>query len=224
MKKNWLFSLILILITPPVTAEINFNDHQWQLKKELKNIEIFTANAPDTKFISVLGKTTIKTSLSSLLALVLDASACSEWVYLCESSQIHQQISDTELYLYTATNLPWPVKDRDILVHIKISQNPKDLSVAVKAIAKPNVYPLQENYLRITESTSIWKFIPLNNGTIQIEVYSNVNPAGAIPTWLSNRLITKTPYISLKNMRALVQSGKYDNKRIPYHYIKEPLN
>ena len=217
-----LFFFIMILKSSQAYAEINFDNLEWQLKKKSHQIEIFTSKVPGSKFVSVKGETYVQTSLSSLVALVLDAEVCPEWVHLCKESHIHKRISDNELYLYTATNPPWPIKNRDVLVHVNISQHPEDHSVVIKGIATKDIIPHRKGYLRITESISIWKFIPISNQEIQIEVYSHVDPGGGIPAWLNNILITKTPYLSLKKMRKLAESGKYDNHQLPY--IKQAPN
>lgn len=217
---RFFLALLLGFSVLTASAEANFDSFDWQLRKQANDITIYTAKTPDSKFVSVLAKTSAKTSLSSLMALLLDAPVCPEWVHLCQKSYIHKYISDTKFYIYTATNPPWPVKNRDVLVRVEVSQDQTTQALTVKSFATSDVYPKQKGYLRIEQSTSIWKFTPMKDGQVQIEVYSHIDPAGGIPGWLNNRLIVKTPYISLKNMRALVESGRYDDQKLPY--IQEP--
>ena len=60
----------------------------------------------------------VEATISELVALVMDSSACPDWTALCKESRVVEQVSDTELYVYTINDVPWPVSDRDAVAHV----------------------------------------------------------------------------------------------------------
>ena len=76
----FLFSLLFI------TLSSFQNTYNWQLKKFENDISIYTRTPENSKYKELKAVYQIKTSLSSIIALLNDFESFPKWVYRCEKS------------------------------------------------------------------------------------------------------------------------------------------
>src|ERR1700758_430228 len=86
-----------------------FSQNSWTIKKEEDGIAIYTRKAPNSCFKELKAVFYLKTSLSSIVALVDDWENYSNWVYKCGQSSILKKVSDKELIHYQTVLVPWPL-------------------------------------------------------------------------------------------------------------------
>ena len=221
LLKHIIFTLFLAntsISLATQTNSLNWQNLQWQVQREEQDITLSIANVKDSAYIAVKTETQIETSLTALVKLVMDADASTEWVDRCVASDIYDRISNTEYYQYFISKPPWPLKKRDFLLRVKVSQD-EQLKVSISAEAANNIYPVQENIVRITQTDSLWEFVPLNHKQVRVINYAYVEPAGGVPKWLVNSSIGSTPFKTLRNMRNIIKKKRYDNNPLPF--IKE---
>lgn len=193
---------------------------KWILAKDEKNIKVYTRKVEGTSFKEFKGVVTIKASLTSLVALVSDAVAAPDWVANCSETKVLEQISTQESYTYSLSKAPWPVADRDSIVHNVISQDKDTLVVTIKQTGKPDRIKEKKNITRVKRIEGVWQFTPKKDGNIEI-VYQNLSdPGGAIPVWLVNASLVSQPYKTLLKLQKVVKRGKYQNATL--EFIIEP--
>ena len=95
--RTTLLLLMLTLIAPiPANAE-----EEWELKRDRDGIQVYTRSVEGSKHKAVKAEMRVEASLNELVGLVMDTSACPEWAALCKRSEVTEQVSETELYVYT---------------------------------------------------------------------------------------------------------------------------
>ena len=164
-----------------------------------------------SKYRAIQSAVIINASLHSIIALIKDSEACSKWADLCEHSEVHRTISDSESYIYTYNNLPFPIKDRDILAHVQWNIDPQTAVVSMLSSATSGIKEINPKAVRLTEAVAKWQFTEQADGSVLVENIAHVDPNGPIPAWISNRLMISSPYKTLLRMRRLAESGDYDN-------------
>lgn len=209
-KKNIIISIIAVLDFFSVHAQ-----NEWRLKKELSGIKIYMRTNEHSSFNEIKVEMTIQSKLSSLVALLLDVPNHAQWVYNVRSSSILKKIADNELYFYEVINSPFPASDRDLVVHLKITQDSQTKAMSVSAINIPNYIPQKKNIVRVPVSNESWKVTPVNN-TLRIEYYLEIDPGGSVPAWLINNFAEKGPYESFKHLQAQVNIPKYKNASVSF--------
>ncbi len=209
-----LFKIVAAIALAIILYAITFNQAyaynntidalEWNIKKSTSEIEVFSAKVPQSEYKAVLSITTINKPISQVIALVRDVAQCSQWVYRCKHSKKHLTLSDNKHYVYTATNLPFPVIDRDILAYVEWEENTDNNTVTSTGVATNGVLPKKSDYVRLQEATMIWEFTALNNDQTKIRNFAHINPAGNIPSWLSNSLLVDAPFETMTGLREIL--------------------
>ena len=131
-----------------------------------------------------------------------------------------RSISETEQLIYSLNDLPFPVKDRDVLTHTYWSQDPETGAVLLESEATNGVLEEVKGKLRLTEAKVSWNFLPRADGSIQVINEAHVNPGSALPGWIINMLLVDTPFETMKAFREEVTSTKYADA--VFWFVKEP--
>lgn len=197
-----------------------YASENWNLKKDRDGIQIYTRKVEGSPFKAVRGITRVNARLSSLVALVRDAKACPDWADRCGESWVHEKINDTEEYVYTLNELPWPVADRDVLAHVRWSQSTDNLAVTMLSSATEGLLEKKKGIVRLTEANAQWIFTPLESGEVEVVTLAHINPAGPLPAWVTNLLLVDAPFNTLSKLREAVQDQKYLNAG--FSFISEP--
>ncbi|MFT4629274.1 MAG: hypothetical protein ACI9WC_000227 [Arenicella sp.] len=183
----------------------------WQLKRERRGIKVYIAPVMGSKYRAIKSSVLINASLVSIIGLIKDSASCSKWADMCKHSEVYQTVSDTENYVYTYNDLPFPIKDRDILAHVQWTIDPKNKVLSMHSSATTGLKEINPKAVRLTQAIAKWQFTLQADGSVLVENYAHVDPNGPIPAWISNRLMISSPYKTLLNMRRLAESGAYDN-------------
>jgi len=213
--------VIAFLLATTATAQIEGIEYNWKKKKDKDGIAIYTSKVPGSRYHALRGVMIVNGSASSLVSLVQDTSTCSQWVDLCREARIHKRVSETEYYVYSYNDIPFPVSDRDVVAKTVWIQNPDTLRITMSSTPTPDLVP-KTKAVRIKEAFSQWHFTPRSDGTTLVENFAHINPNGPTPAWLTNRLLVSSPYKTLKNMRAMIEKGAYKNESVAF--IQESSN
>lgn len=210
--------LLVGFSSPFVWAELF--DIDWELRSDKEDIQVYTGDIDGSRFKAVKANMEMEASLGELVALIRDTEACPDWAELCKLSEHVEVVSETEMSVYTLNDLPWPVSDRDAIAKILWSQNPQTLAVEMEAIVTAEGKPLRKGTIRLEYGVTGWTFTPLGNGRIAVESSAHLDPGGATPAWLTNRLLVDAPHQTLSNMREIVSSRKYAGST--FDFLQEP--
>lgn len=197
------------------SAQIVGVDYQWVEKKDEEGIKVYTSKVPGSKFKAVRAEMLIDAQLNSLVGLVSDSDACPKWADLCKEEKVIEQLSPTESYVYTYNDIPFPVSDRDVLAYVVWEYNDKENKVTMTSTATTGRME-KTKAVRIEKAVAHWHFTQLTGGKVQVENFAHIDPNGPTPAWLTNLLLVSSPFITMKNMRKLIQSGKYDDAKVDF--------
>jgi hypothetical protein len=134
-------------------------------------------------------------------------------------SRLLKRVSSTEMYYYSRIDFPWPLSDRDIIMHSKMVQDPVTKKVVSTSVAMPDYIPTVKDVVRIRTANTVWTVFPGVGGWLYSEYYIYSDPGGSLPAWLINMAIDVGPRETVKNIRNILRDPKYQNAKLPY--IKE---
>jgi ribosome-associated toxin RatA of RatAB toxin-antitoxin module len=194
-------------------------ESKWELAKDKQGVKVYTRKVKGIDLKEFRGVMTIKTSLTSLVALVSDAEAAPDWLANCSKSKVLKRINPSETYVYSLSKAPWPVMDRDSIIHSLISQDPTTLVVTIKQTGKPDYIKAKNKIARVKRIQGFWQLTPQKNGKVEVVYQALSDPGGAIPAWLINASLVSQPYETLLKIPSVIKKAKYRKAKL--EFIKE---
>jgi len=191
------------------------SSHMWTPSKKRDGISSYTRDVANSKYKAVRGETALDVSTARLFAAINDAPACPEWADTCKESYVQQALSEHEFFIYTLNDLPWPVKDRDVIAHVTWSQTSEG-AIVMHSQAVKNKIAKTKGVVRIELAVAQWRFMPLADGSTVASFEIHMDPNGSIPSWLLNRLILNSPFSTFDNLAKQASKEKYADAVLPF--------
>ncbi len=201
------FLIVLFFSDTNVFAQGSL-DSQWELIKEQGPLKVYTRYSNNSEIRELRMTTNFKATIEDFIMALSDADSYKEWVYKCESSRLVQKISESELYYQVETDFPFPLSDRDLVVHT-VQKFDKSGNFYSDSYARPDFQPIEKGVVRIDVFESHWKVTPRKDGSIDIDYHSKVDPAGNIPLWIVNLGLTVGPIKTMESFANFVETKQF---------------
>ena len=194
--KHSLYLLFLVLFLPMT----GMTQPNCELKKEKDNIKVYGCLVEGFAFNDILVELEVNSTMEKYISILLDVTHYNEWRYRELNHKLLKKISDSELIYYAQISAPFPLSDRDLVLHMKINQDslPKILTVTIESM--PDYIPPVEDLVRVPSSFSTMTLIPLSESRLKITCSVRVDPGGQVPAWVVNMFSTQGPYETFKNL------------------------
>ena len=127
-------------------------------------------------------------------------------------------MSNSELYYYMETMVPWPASNRDGVLRFKFTQDSTTRVVTVTSV-NVDIMPEISGVVSVPKFKASWTFTPKSDGTVDAEYQLNVDPGGSVPAWIINMFAVEGPYESLTNMKKILSENKYESAK--FDFIKD---
>jgi len=198
-KISWVILLTSAILT-------SFGQYKWKLSKDKDGIKIYVSENPRSKFKSIKVECTFPGTFDKLIAVLTDVSHLKDWVYNTKTSYLIKKITPYDLYYYTETSIPWPMSNRDAVVHLKIIKDTSQSFVKVSSTSENRSVPEKEGKVRIVYSLVNWYVTMPTTKTISIIYTFEADPGGSLPAWLANSFADKAPFESFKKLSEMLKT------------------
>lgn len=205
-----LFSTCLII---SASFLITVSNLDWKLKKEKDGIKVYTRDRSGSNLKDIKVTCTYSSSLSAFIYVLSKKDEYPEWIYSCSESEVLKVISPLESYHYQVTDAPWPVDDRDLIIHQKITQHSNG-TVEIIASGKPDFIPEKRKRVRVPDYNAHWKISPEGKNLLSVEYTISLDPGGSIPDWIINLGVTEGPFNTMQNLKERLP--QYQDKKVSY--------
>ncbi len=224
-KTNKYFSSLILAIV--LITVVNYSARsqsavpKWKLNKKKDGIEIYLRKHSVSGLKEAKGIMEMHTTLGSVITLLKDLNNHKNWMYANISSKLLKSDNNFHWILYTVSEAPWPLQNRDLISEASMMQDCNKV-IHIKIHAKPNYIAVNEDLVRIEYMRSEWTFTPKPNGNVVIQFKIRINFGGGLPLWVMNLVVDKGPFNTLVKMRENLQLKKYQNLKLDY--VKEIEN
>ena len=196
--KSFFFTAVMMLVFSP---SIFAREFPWELKKDTEGIQVHVRKVEGSPILEYNGIVIVAAGVERVVAFYENEKRMPEWFHQCIESRLLETRSPDEKILYTAIDLPWPVKDRDSVYRRVHSKDPATGGVEYKISALPELLPPQDGRIRTPMLKGLWRFTPLADSRTEIYYQQHADVGGHIPALLVNQLAVNIPFNSLKNFR-----------------------
>ena len=196
------FSKILILFLA-FTSLASFKKQtteDWVYERDKKGIKVFTKKGRWGHLRDSRATMFVVSKPEQVFKVLTDFDNYNVWFPRCSKSRTVARLNDNEFIVHLHFNAPWPVKDRDCVIRVKIDKDKTTGAVTILETSEPKYMREEEDVVRIQQIQSVWKLIPKNGGTEVINEYSS-NPGGNIPDWMTNTQSVDNPLATFENLQ-----------------------
>lgn len=201
-------------------ASLSASASDWKLERDRNGIKVYTRRVEGIAFKQYKGIVNLKAPLPTVIAVIEDIEAAPEWVDSCKRMELVERISPTESYTYNYVPAPWPVKDRDAVVHNVITQDTKTFVVTIKQKAAPDKKARIKKAVRVERIEGLWTLTPQKDGSTELIYQVLSDPGGGLPAWLVNAVAISQPFNTLESLQDMVKKDTYKNAA--FDFIKMP--
>lgn len=178
----------------------------WQLNRNENGIKVFTAKEGASKFKSIKVEALMDGSIESLLAILMNVDNNKTWVYKTKRSYLVKKINDKQIIYYAETDMPAPLSNRDVVIHMNFYPEFAKGTLTIKAYGISEIIPAKDNIVRIPYFKAEW-FVKYNsNNKLDITYYLKADPGGHIPAFVGNMFIGKGPFETFSNLSQLLKN------------------
>lgn len=201
MKKKLFLAALLLFVLSATMAQ-----GKWELKKDENGIEVYTRKAAKGAIKELRVVCELDATKAQLISTIENIADYNSWVYSNKKSTVLKMITPQNIIYYTQSHLPWPIKDRDLIVELNISPTPDVLNIQARSL--PDYLPKNENYIRVPYSLAQWKVTQATDNKLRVDYTFSVDPGGTIPSWIVNATLTIGPFNSFVKLKAILKAQK----------------
>ena len=183
------FCFVVLLSSPIIQAE---GEAAWKEVAIDRDVTVWSRDQTGRVLPELRARGQIYGELFHAMAVILDNERSCEWVPNCTESQEIKRLDGRTTWVYSVTDSPWPVSDRDTVVKVVAETIEPNNKYRVLMQAQPDFLPLVEGRVRIPYSNIYFLLKRVNADTIEIEYGLDVDPGGALPKWMVRRTARKT--------------------------------
>jgi hypothetical protein len=189
----------------------------WKLKKQNDRLKVYTASVENSTYKAVRVECTVNGTFSQIISVLFDTEKQKDWVFNTKYSKLLKK-QGNELIYYSEVTVPWPCTNRDFIAHLSITQPAPDL-VKIVSHAEPTIVPEKKGIVRIKSSKAEWTMKALSNNQVKIDYVVQFDPAGSVPSWLTNMFVIKGPYETFEKLQGRINMPEYKNAH--FDFVKE---
>jgi START domain len=196
---------VLFLFLFSLSAVKGYSQYNWKLSKDKDGIKVYQSEKENSDFKSIKVECVLQGTYAKLIAALTDVSRQKEWVYKSKLSYMLKKNSPYDFYYYTETSIPWPMSNRDAVVHMIIAQDSLHRFLKITATGVPGYIPEKSAKVRVPKLLITWYVTMPSSTSISIVYTFETAPGGSIPAWLVNMFADKGPYETFKKLSEILK-------------------
>jgi hypothetical protein len=178
--------------------------YNWKQEKDQDGIKVFSSDVAGSNFKAVKVECTLTGTYVKLFNLIVNVEHNNEWVYNSKKNIMLKKMNPLDYIYYTETHFPWPLDNRDAVIHVRIRTDSMPNFFTIAGTGEPNYIPEAPGKIRIRHYSSYWKVTMPTSQTIKIYYVLEADPGGNIPGWMGNMFIDKGPYETFKKLSEML--------------------
>jgi hypothetical protein len=200
--------LLILLAAWPGTS----HSASWEVIEERDGIVVSRRPVQDRAFPQLRAVGEVRGTPYEILAVLLDVPAHVDWLPDCRVSKTLRRLGPWRYVIYTRTDAPWPVADREAVTENEVIflDPPTKVKVNFDAISAPEV-ARAPGTVRMKSLSGFYSIEAIDDGRSLVHYELDADPAGSLPAWLIAMQSTRNPLLTLAGLRKRLDEtrGRY---------------
>ena len=204
-KPDRLSKAAYLLLTGSLAASSTAapTEAEWTLQKDEAHIQLYTRPVPGSPFLEVKATTLINAPMQKVADAFGYGEGCSDWRALCKSSEVLSTVSDTERYVYLVLDLPWPLSDRDMVIHSTVQMDPASNTTTVQLEPASSRHPAND-YVR-AESSGEYSIRSISQDQVEFTYIMHTDLGGDLSPEVINPQLASSTFTDIAQLRLLAE-------------------
>ncbi|OIN56213.1 hypothetical protein BLX24_25785 [Arsenicibacter rosenii] len=216
MLMNRLIAVTLNVVFCLMGLAVRAQNTPWKLEKDKNGIQVFSRLPEGSRFKEMKVICEIDGTMSQLCAYVSDVEHYPEVVYKNKQAYLIKRINEREMLYYNETMLPWPVKNRDLVIHLTFIPDAAKKELRIHTENAAGYVAVQSDKVRVPYWRADWTVVKRGPDRLGIEYVFRVDPGGEIPAWVINMTAAVGPYTSFSGMEGFLKLPRYQNRQFSF--------
>ncbi len=191
---------IILFIFIVYLPGISLGQRNWSLEKSENGINVYSSDVPGAAYKAVKVEASFTGNYTKLIGILSDVPQFSKWIYHSKANSVVQRNSPHDFIYHTETILPWPMSNRDVVIHMQINTDSLPKFIIITGTSMPKRIEKKSGLVRVNHYSARWKVSMPTPQTISIYYELELNPAGNIPGWMANSFVSKGPFETFSNL------------------------
>ncbi|MBP7584450.1 MAG: START domain-containing protein [Spirochaetes bacterium] len=202
-------SFLLITVFLVATALLDAQS-AWRLVRDESGIRVFTRDVADSDMDEFKAVTVINARIEVISEIFRDGPGYVKWMADCIEARIVKSIGRDTLIIYHATNAPWPVNDRDVVVKSRVVRDySRGSFTAYLESFDTDLVPRRSDRVRMTKLTASFELAVVDREHTRVTYTVLADPAGSIPASVTNFFAKNNPHTTLKGLGRMAKLERY---------------
>ena len=182
----------------------------WKLVMDKDGIRAYARMIPGTNVQETRAVMTVDATLATVNAVMRDFAGYPEWFPYYKKAELAEERSKYDLDVYLVLGLPWPARERDMVMNCKAVYDLKAARGVVYLKAVENAkFPPNSKDIRIKNFTGSYVFEYISRDKTGVVFTFNMDMGGWIPTSVLNIMAKYNLYNTFVGMRRVVKKPSY---------------
>ena len=183
----------------------------WETIKKSDGIVVDRRTVEGSPLKEFRGRAELPVPVASILAVFQDIPHATEWMDQCNGSHLVEDRGTEDKIVYNRTHAPWPVKDRDSVLHNQVTIDDSGRRVELDFWSETNAKePPIKDAVRMPFVRGHWLLEASADGSsTRVEYQVHANPGGALPNWLVNYVSRDLPLRTIQGLRKQLHNRSY---------------
>lgn len=179
------------------------DEPRWEMTGQRDGIRSFESARPGRPLSAYRAQMELSADPWDALAVLEDVDRACEWTSHCGEMRKLRAASERDLTVYARMDAPWPVRDRDVVVRVRVGIEPRELLVAIDSLN--GAAPAQAGVVRMPRFVAHYRFQWLESQRTSVEYQIDVDPGGTLPDWLKRIVARDLAHNTLADLRDRVR-------------------
>jgi hypothetical protein len=189
-------------------------ESEWEVLSKEGGITVKRQEVEGREMPVFQGEAVVDGNLLEVLAVLSDTKRNAEWMHSCREAKLLDPISEVERVIYNRTAAPWPVDDRDVVLHTKAQIEPEKKRVTIRFHAiQSKLKGEVEGVVRMPRLQGFYQLTAVSEEKTRVRYQVDADPGGLLPAWVAEKASSEIPRNTLTNLRQQVKAtrGQYDD-------------